>query len=247
LQYNLAMNSASYKKCVKQYNQKILGLWKPVFENTTKPTEKTNVEFKQFCFHVNQVESPIWFFGMNPSLIDSTNKFISQTTPPDKNLIEKLEKEQKYMHTKIQYFKRAKIFFENEVESPKSVVPIFHDLYPVRHTNQKEFVQFIKHEENKEFREKLDEATKELIDGIMPDIIVIANAKASELMQKIFFGRNEDKEDEFKVETKRTYELNGKKTDMIFSSMLSGQRALDTYSRSRLAREISETWKSRNN
>ena len=127
------------------------------------------------------------------------------------------------------------------------MVPIFHDLYPVRHTNQKEFVQFIKHEENKEFREKLDEATKELIDGIMPDIIVIANAKASELMQKIFFGRNEDKEDEFKVETKRTYELNGKKTDMIFSSMLSGQRALDTYSRSRLAREISETWKSRNN
>ena len=144
-------------------------------------------------------------------------------------------------------FKRPKKFFINEVESPKSVVPIFHDLYPVRHTKQKEFVQFIKHKENKEFREKLDEATKNLIDGIMPDIIVIANAKASELMQKIFFGESEAEKIKLKGETKRTYRLNGKKTDMFFSSMLSGQRALDTYSRSRLAKEIIETWKDRNN
>ena len=76
----------------------------------------------------------------------------------------------------------------------------------------------------------------------MPDIIVIANAKASKLMQKIFFGRNE-----YNGETKLTYELDGKKTDMIFSSMLSGQRALDTYSRSHPAQEIIKTWKSRNN
>ena len=241
------MNSTSYKKCVKQYNQEISRLWKTKFHNAIKLTEKTNVEFKQFCFHVNQVESPIWFFGMNPSLPKPTKEFISQTTPPDKNLIEKLEKEQKNMHKKIQYFKRAIKFFEKEVKIPELRKPIFHDLYPVRHTKQKEFVQFIRLKENKEFHEQLDETTKQLIDGIMPDIIVIANAKASKLMQKIFFGRNEDNEDEFKGETKLTYELDGKKTDMIFSSMLSGQRALDTYSRSRLAREISETWKSRKN
>ena len=241
------MNCTSYDECVEQYNQEISRLWKTKFHNAIKLTEKTNVEFKQFCFHANQVESPIWFFGMNPSLPKPTKEFISQTTPPDKNLIEKLEKEQKNMHKKIQYFNRAKEFFINEVKIPELRKPIFHDLYPVRHTKQKEFVQFIGHEENKEFHEQLDEATKELIDGIMPDIIVIANAKASELMQKIFFGRNENNKKEFIGETKRTYKLNGQKTDMIFSSMLSGQRALDTYSRSRLAREISETWKDRNN
>ena len=241
------MNCTSYDECVEQYNQAILSLWKLEFDNAIKSTENTNVKFKQFCFHVNQVESPIWFFGMNPSLLDSTNEYISQTTPPDKNLIEELEKAQKNMHTQIQYFKRPKKFFINEVESPKSVVPIFHDLYPVRHTKQKEFVQFIEHKKNEKFREKLDEATKNLIDGIMPEIIVIANAKASELMQKIFFGRSEAKKIILQGETKRTYRLNGKKTDMIFSSMLSGQRALDTYSRSRLAREISQTWKFRNN
>ena len=241
------MNSASYKKCVKQYNQKISRLWKTKFHNAIKLTEKTNVEFKQFCFHANQVESPIWFFGMNPSLPKPTKGFISQTSYIDDNLIVELKNEQLRLHDDHPYFEAALKFFKKDVRILELEIPVFHDLYPVRHTNQKEFVQFIKHEENKEFREKLDEATKELIDGIMPDIIVIANAKASELMQKIFFGRNENNKKEFIGETKRTYKLNGQKTDMIFSSMLSGQRALDTYSRSRLAREISETWKDRNN
>ena len=239
------MNFTSYDECVEQYNQAILSLWKLKFDNAIKSTKNTNVKFKQFCFHVKQDESPIWFFGMNPSLLDSTNEYISRTTPPDKHLFEKLEEEQKYMHTEIQYFQRATDFFEEEVKIPELRKPIFHDLYPVRHTNQKEFVKFL--EDNDDFCNSLDKATKNLIDGIMPEIIVIANAKASELMQKIFFGESEPEKIKSKGETKRTYKFNGKKTDMIFSSMLSGQRALDTYSRSRLAREISETWKFRNN
>ena len=239
------MKCTSYGECVEQYNQEISRLWKLEFDNAIKSTENTSVKFKQFCFHVKQDESPIWFFGMNPSLLDSTNEYISRTTPPDKHLFKKLEEEQKYMHTEIQYFQRATDFFEEEVKIPELRKPIFHDLYPVRHTNQKEFVKFL--EDNDDFCNSLDKATKNLIDGIMPDIIVIANAKASELMQKIFFGKSEAEKKKLKGKTKRTYKFNGKKTDMIFSSMLSGQRALDTYSRSRLAREISETWKFRNN
>ena len=232
------MNCTSYDECVEQYNQEISRLWKTKFHNAIKLTEKTNVEFKQFCFHANQVESPIWFFGMNPSLPKPTKEFISQTTPPDKNLIEKLEKEQKNMHKKIQYFNRAIEFFINEVKIPELRKPIFHDLYPVRHTQQKEFEKF--REDNKKgFCKSLDDATKKLIDKIMPDIIVIANAGASRLIKEIFFEGIDSNS------TTLTYEQNGKKTDMIFSSMLSGQRALDTYSRSRLAREIRETWNSR--
>ena len=239
------MKCTSYDECVEQYNQEISRLWKLEFDNAIKSTENTSVKFKQFCFHVKQDESPIWFFGMNPSLLDSTNEYISRTTPPDKHLFKKLEEEQKYMHTEIQYFQRATDFFEEEVKIPELRKPIFHDLYPVRHTNQKEFVKFL--EDNDDFCNSLDKATKNLIDGIMPEIIVIANAKASKLMQKIFFGKSEAEKKKLKGKTKRTYKFNGKKTDMIFSSMLSGQRALDTYSRSRLAREISETWKFRNN
>ena len=235
------MNSSSYKKCVNKYNQEISRLWKLKFDNAIKSTKNTNVKFKQFCFHVKQDESPIWFFGMNPSLPRPLKEIFNPDNDLTDNLIYDLKVEQEEMHGELQYFLKAIEFFEKDVGIQELETPVFHDLYPVRHTKQKEFVQFIKHEENKEFREKLDEATKELIDGIMPDIIVIANAKASKLMQKIFFGRNE-----YNGETKLTYELDGKKTDMIFSSMLSGQRALDTYSRSRLAREISKTWKDRN-
>ena len=240
LTYNLAMKCTSYDECVEQYNQEIRNLWKPVFENTTIPTENTNIKFKQFCFHVKQDESPIWFFGMNPSLPSPPKEIFNPDNDLTDNLIYDLKVEQKEMHGELQYFLKAIEFFENEVKNPKSVVPIFHDLYPVRHTKQKEFVKFL--EDNDDFCNSFDTATKNLIDGIMPDIIVIANAKASKLMQKIFFGRNE-----YNGETKLTYELDWKKSDMIFSSMLSGQRALDTYSRSRLAREISETWKFRNN
>ena len=239
------MKSSSYSESVEKYNNSIRDLWRTNFKKAICSSKNSNVEFKQFCFHVNQDESPIWFFGMNPSLLDSTNEYISRTTPPDKNLIEELEKAQKNMHTQIQYFKRATVFFEEEVIIPELRKPIFHDLYPVRHTNQKEFVKFLK--DNPGFCKELDKVTKDLIDGIMPEIIVIANAKASELMQKIFFGKSEPEKIKLKGETKRTYKFNGKKTVMIFSSMLSGQRALDTYSRSRLAKEIIETWESRNN
>ena len=239
------MKCTSYDECVEQYNQEIRNLWKLEFDNAIKSTENTNVKFKQFCFHVKQDESPIWFFGMNPSLPRPLKEIFNPDNDLTDNLIYDLKVEQEEMHGELQYFLKAIEFFENEVESPKSVVPIFHDLYPVRHTNQKEFVKFL--EDNADFRKKLDEATKNLIDGIMPDIIVIANAKASELMQKIFFGESEAEKIKLKRKTKCTYRLNGQKTEMIFSSMLSGQRALDTYSRSRLAREISKTWKDRNN
>jgi hypothetical protein len=182
---------------------------------------------------------------MNPSLPRPLKEIFNPDNDLTDNLIYDLKDEQEEMHGELQYFLKAIEFFENEVESPKSVVPIFHDLYPVRHTKQKEFVKFL--EDNDDFCNSLDKATKNLIDGIMPEIIVIANAKASKLMQKIFFGKSEAEKKKLKGKTKRTYKFNGKKTDMIFSSMLSGQRALDTYSRSRLAREISETWKFRNN
>ena len=87
------MKCTSYKKCVEQYNQAILSLWKLKFDNAIKSTENTNVRFKQFCFHVNQIESPIWFFGMNPSLPKPTNDFISQTSYINDNLIDELKNE----------------------------------------------------------------------------------------------------------------------------------------------------------
>ena len=235
------MNSTSYSDSIEKYNNSIRDLWKPEFENALESTENTNVKFMNFCFHVNQGESPVWFFGMNPSLPISPKEIISQDSDLTENLIGKLIEEQKNMHDEYQYFKKAKDFFKDDVGINELLNPIFHDLYPIRHTKQNEFERFIKDKSLGPLRESLDKATKHLIDKIMPDIIVIANAGASRLIKEIFFEGIDSNS------TTLTYEQNGKKTDMIFSSMLSGQRALDTYSRSRLAREIRETWNSRNN
>ena len=106
------MKSSSYSESIEKYNNSIRDLWRTDFKKAICSSKNSNVEFKQFCFHVKQDESPIWFFGMNPSLLDSTNEYISRTTPPDKNLIEELEKAQKNMHTKIQYFKSPIKFFK---------------------------------------------------------------------------------------------------------------------------------------
>ena len=233
------MNSTSYSDSIEKYNNSIRDLWKPEFENALESTENTNVKFMNFCFHVNQGESPVWFFGMNPSLPISPKEIISQDSDLTENLISKLKEEQKNMHDEYQYFKKAKDFFKDDVGINELLNPIFHDLYPIRHTQQKEFEKFLN--QNSSLCDSLDEATKKLITGVMPNLIIIANAGASKRIQKLFQPKFDTNS------TKLTFEANGKKTDMIFSSMLSGQRALDTYSRSRLAKEIRENWSSRNN
>lgn len=230
----------NYRNSVQQYNNTIRNLWESKFKKAINASTKNIVEFSQPCFHITQNESPVWFIGMNPSLVKSDDKhhdILTRNSKLTDSLVAKLAENQKNMHEKYQYFKVAKDFFANDVGIDELVTPIFHDLYPIRHTKQNEFVKFLG---DSSLRESLDEATKNIFDQIMPDILVIANAGASKRIKEIFF------KDVQSNSTQLTYEKNGKKTDMIFSSMLSGQRALDTYSRSRLAREIRETWSSKN-
>jgi len=233
------MNSTSYSNSIEKYNNSIRDLWKTEFKNAINVSNNSKVIFTQPCFHVTQCESPVWFLGMNPSLAKSPKKNISQNSNLTKDLMYELSQEQKHMHKEHQYFKAAKKFFNDDVGIAELVNPIFHDLYPIRHTQQKEFEKFL--DQNSSLCDSLDEATKKLITGVMPNLIIIANAGASKRIQKLFHPKFDTNS------TKLTFEANGKKTDMIFSSMLSGQRALDTYSRSRLANEIRENWNSRNN
>lgn len=230
----------NYRNSVQQYNNTIRNLWESKFKKAINASNKNTVKFSQPCFHITQNESPVWLIGMNPSLVKSDDKHSDILTRNSKltdSLIEKLAEDQRNMHENHQYFKTAKDFFANDVGIDDLVNPIFHDLYPIRHTQQNEFVKFLG---DSSLRQSLDEATKVFFDKIMPDILVIANAGASKRIKEIFF------KDVQSNSTTLTYEKNGKKTDMIFSSMLSGQRALDTYSRSRLAREIRENWSDKN-
>ena len=71
--------SMSYKNSIiNEYNNTIRYLWKTEFKNAIKASNKSKVIFSQPCFHVTQDESPVWFFGMNPSLPESPKEIISQ-------------------------------------------------------------------------------------------------------------------------------------------------------------------------
>ena len=233
----------SYTNSVIEYNNAIKNLWKTEFKNTSN---KTKVKFTQPCFHVPQSESPVWFIGMNPSFVekssDGQNVILTQNSNLTENLTLQLIQHQREMHDCLPYFKKARDFFVSDVGITELATPIFHDLYPIRHTKQNEFEKFL--DQNSSLCDLLDEATVKLITGAMPDLIIIANAGASRRIQRMrnLFQPNVDRN-----ATTLTFEANGKKTDVIFSSMLSGQRALDIFSRSRLAKEVRENWNSRNN
>ena len=106
-------HSMNYKNSIiDEYNNTIRDLWKTKFKNAINTSNKSKVKFSQPCFHVpRKEESPVWFFGMNPSLPRSPKEIISQDSNLTKNLIVKLKDEQKSMHDNHPYFKAAKNFF----------------------------------------------------------------------------------------------------------------------------------------
>ena len=85
----------NYKNSIiDEYNNTIRDLWKTKFKNAINTSNKSKVIFSQPCFHVpRKEESPVWFFGMNPSLPKSPKEIISQNSNLTKNLIVKLKDE----------------------------------------------------------------------------------------------------------------------------------------------------------
>ena len=104
----------------------------------------------------------------------------------------------------------------------EKALPIFHDMYPIRHTNQKEFEAFLK--SAPDLKKALDDANKALIEKAAPKVIVVFNSKASQHLKEIFDIR------EGPVTT--TDKVNGVR--FVYSSMYTGQRALDKFARLRL-------------
>ena len=66
----------------------------------------------------------------------------------------------------------------------EKALPIFHDMYPIRHTNQKEFEAFLN--SVPDLKKELDDANKALIEQAAPKVIVVFNSKASQHLKEIF-------------------------------------------------------------
>ena len=84
-----------------------------------------------------------------------------------------------------------------------------------------------------DLKKELDDANKAFLEQAAPKVIVVFSSKASQHLKEIF-GILE-------VPFTTTDKVNG--TTFVYSSMYTGQRALDKFARLRLAREIKEILK----
>ena len=106
-------------------------------------------------------------------------------------------------------------------------------LHQFGHGGQIEFTKFL--ESARDLKEEFNHATKILLENGGAKVIVIFNSKAYEFLKKIF-EINDKPLDTFSIFDDITF---------IYSSMYTGQRALDNYAKIRLAREIKKVIKNR--
>lgn len=99
-----------------------------------------------------------------------------------------------------------------------------HDILFVRHTNQKEVEQMMNRYEYQVFFDEQLKLSKEIIQSVEPRLIVVLNAGVRNLFKQIFpFDYENIFDDELGA-----YVINiGKKVPVIFTGMLTGQRAID--------------------
>ena len=224
------ISPCSYGAAVSAYNGKLIDIWYRLF----KPAVEKQRVIKNYppLLHLEQAVSPIWFLGMNPSESSEVEKW-GMYTQIDDVLIREIEKEQLKSHETHAYFRGLKKFYWDNsfLGRSKKTLPIFHDMYPVRHTNQKEFVAFLK--TAPDLKQEFDDANKAFLEQAAPKVVVIFNSKASEFIKDIY--------DIHKAQVATTDKVNGMK--FVYSSMYTGQRALDKFASVRLAREIREILK----
>ena len=191
-----------------------------------------------YAFHHDNDEKDcdVLFIGINPSFSEgSTNEsYVFDRTAP---------------HSYFEPFRKIKEELEKEPYEIPAVTWTHLDILVFRETDQKYVDTLLTLENGIPFIYEQVMLARERILHIQPKVIVVSNTKAKELMGKNRFKN--DKGEEFGVwmdfEYKfdmdfGTYRITNvpelDHTHVLFSSMLSGQRALDLGSRERLVWQI---------
>lgn len=229
----------------KQYKDKILNIWKEfeklyIFENNDFNYRKYPIAPKKVF------KSRLLFIGINPS-------FSKGSVVPDCDIENKIGfYSNEFIDDKvdIHYFQKMK-----EVAKYCHVNWTHLDLFFLRETNQKVIEKLTYNKKGIDFLSKQLDISFKILEESEPKLIIVSNAYASEFFGKrkkkhhnlkkiwkgfeLFFERENIKGKEFKSsfnENLGTYEikLNNKKVPILFSGMLSGQRALDIGSLERL-------------
>jgi hypothetical protein len=218
-------------------------------QNYSKIWEKyTDTSFQEVlsrgtAFHHDEDEqgSDILYVGINPSFSDGSKKesFVFNREAP---------------HPYFEPFKKIKAELEKEPYSLQNIKWTHLDILVFRETNQKYIETLLQEGKGVPFVYEQVMVAKERILHIQPKVIVVCNTKARELMGKNRF-KPENVEElgvwmdfEFKFDMDfGTYRITNvpelEHTHVLFSSMLSGKRALDLGSRERMVWQIGRVLK----
>jgi hypothetical protein len=195
-------------------------------------------ENEDFCkFSPNSIkevpEDGIIFIGLNPSLIERVKNELIEKNDINccfHDFIYDKTKEYKYFHK----------FFEVAEKTNLNWGHI--DILYNRETNQKKIEKLFKTEKGKRFIEKQFEITRSVIDKLIdpnnPRIFVVTNALARDYLGK-YYEKETHKYTNHRIGYNFTWNEDlgtyfYKKNPFFFTSMLTGQRALDKGSYKRL-------------
>ncbi|MDY0144351.1 MAG: hypothetical protein RBR97_20915 [Bacteroidales bacterium] len=220
-----------------QYEEKIIGIWK-VYKSLPE-LNQVGFEYRKYPTSPLSVKKGgILFIGINPSYTIKDGTLPKETvefySDPSLNQID------------IQYFAK----FKEIADYCNSYVWSHLDLLFIRETDQNVIKGLTNHKQGIDFINAQLIISFEIINNVQPDIIVVTNALATEFFgkkkkihfdkfDKIWLGHDLDFEKDFD-EVIGTYKIaiGNRETPIIFSGMLSGQRALDNGSFERLKWQI---------
>ena len=115
-----------------------------------------------------------------------------------------------------------------------------HDILFVRHTNQKDIENLMQQRNYRVFFKEQLELSRDIIRATSPELIVVLNARVREVFKKMFPS---DYDNSFDEELGAYIVDIGKEIPVVFSGMLSGQRALDLGSKRTLQWQIQRIMK----
>jgi len=231
-------------------NKKVMELWHK-WENELKRIEN---DLKVPLIYPSMAQEVLLFVGSNPSFVASAYRSVLRdgnynTTPEDflswrnhgKYALEM------YQHVERKVRKSYYRFFKVLDEISKEVGLEYEhiDLFFYRKTGQKELKKVVYDDKGKlnEFGCEQLKLSGKLIETVMPKVIVVANAFASHLFKEKY-GLKWDNEHGYYIWRPQSGERN---VPVFLGSMLSGQRALDIYSRERLIWHIKKAIKETTN
>lgn len=209
-----------------------------------KNSHFNDILIRGFAYHYDEdeQESDILYVGINPSFSEGSKNesFVFDRNAP---------------HSYFEPFRSIKKELENEPYLLKDIKWTHLDVLVFRETNQKYIDTLFQKDNGIHFVYEQVMIARERIIHIQPKVIVVSNTKAKELMGKNRFKPKNQNEEmgvwmDFQFEFDMEYgshritnvpEL--AHTHVFFSSMLSGQRALDLGSRERLVWQIGRVLK----